>query len=168
LADIPQYMSLASATSALNLEFHATDVRPEIVEMARQAVRRDRVEVRLARLEEEPGAGFDVIHSSLLMHHLDPSDAIAMFREMARVARRAVIVNDLDRSALWLAAARLVGLFTRNRYTRNDAPLSVQRAYRPDELVALADQAGLVEQARYWTWPRYRYAIVFRHRDNSG
>jgi hypothetical protein len=62
-----------------------------------------------------------------------------------------------------LAARVLTRLTTRNAYTRNDAPLSVQRAYRPNEIVDLARKAGLAEHARDWTWPRYRYAITFRH-----
>ena len=58
---------------------------------------------------------------------------------MHRVARVGFIVNDLRRSrtghlAAWVAAR----LTTRNRLTRNDAPLSVLRAYTPDELAGLA------------------------------
>ena len=67
---------------------------------------------------------------------------MALLREMSRVAAKAVIVNDLDRGRHWLLGARvLTRLTTRNAYTRNDAPLSVQRAYRPDE-VRTARRAG--------------------------
>jgi 2-polyprenyl-3-methyl-5-hydroxy-6-metoxy-1,4-benzoquinol methylase len=162
--DIPLYMSRSTAYSDLGLEFEAIDIRPEIVAIARHTVRRHRVKVRLARLEAEPDGSFDVVHSSLLMHHLDPAQAIATLREMARVARRAVIVNDLDRTRRWLRLARLLArLLSTNRYTRHDAPLSVQRAYRPDELARLAKAAGLVEVSRLWTRPAYRYAITFVH-----
>jgi hypothetical protein len=97
-----------------------------------------------------------------VLHHLEPPEAVKLLREMARVAREAVIVNDLDRARPWLLGAQILSrLATRNRYTRHDAPLSVRRAYRPDELAALAKRAGLREGARLWTRPRYRYALVF-------
>ena len=67
-----------------------------------------------------------------------------LFREMARVARLGVVVNDLDRRRLGWVGAWLIGhLLTRNRYTRHDAPLSVRRAYRPDEMAAMLRDAGL-------------------------
>ena len=60
-----------------------------------------------------------------------PDEAVALLREMARVARLGVVVNDLDRRRLGWIGAWLIGhLLTRNRYTRHDAPLSVRRAYR--------------------------------------
>ena len=46
----------------------------------------------------------DVVHASLLLHHLDPRDAVIALREMRRVAREAVVVNDLRRGrcrSLW-------------------------------------------------------------------
>ncbi len=44
-------------------------------------------------------------------------------------------------------------LTTTNSYTRNDGPLSVRRAYRPNEVRQLAERAGLVEEARYRALP---------------
>ncbi len=80
----------------------------------------------------------------MLLHHLDPTVAVAVLAEMARVARRGVVVNDLVRGRLaWLGAWLLTRLRTRNRYTRYDAPLSVRRAYTVAELTALLAAAGL-------------------------
>ena len=115
------------------------------------------------RIDEADGS-FDVVHSSMLLHHLEPPDAVAMLHEMARVARRAVVVNDLDRTQRWYILARLLSrVATGNPYTRNDAPLSVRRAYRPRELEQIASRAGLALEETYWTRPAYRYALVFRH-----
>ena len=68
---------------------------------------------------------------------------------MGRVARRGIVVNDLLRGrGAWLGAWLLSHLATRNRYTRNDAPLSVRRAYTASELMSLVAAAGLrVESA---------------------
>jgi SAM-dependent methyltransferase len=89
-------------------------------------------------------AGADVVTMSLTLHHLPPEAAVATLREMRATARTAVIVNDLLRTRLSLV---LVWLATRllrcHPVTRHDGPLSVRRAYSPDELRRLAGRAGL-------------------------
>jgi ubiquinone/menaquinone biosynthesis C-methylase UbiE len=101
-------------------------------------------------------ASFDVAMCNLTLHHCDPSEAVALLRELRRVARLSPVVTDLRRSRVgWAGAALLVSLFTRNRMTRHDAPLSVLRAYTPDEALDLARQAG-------WKNPRVRRTHFFR------
>jgi ubiquinone/menaquinone biosynthesis C-methylase UbiE len=162
--DIPRYLRRATAYRYPGIRITATDVRPDIVAIAERNARYPSFDVRLARTDriDEPDSSCDIVHASLVLHHLEPPEAVKLLREMARVAREAVIVNDLDRARPWLLGAQILSrLATRNRYTRHDAPLSVRRAYRPDELAALAKRAGLREGARLWTRPRYRYALVF-------
>jgi ubiquinone/menaquinone biosynthesis C-methylase UbiE len=87
---------------------------------------------------------FDVGHASLVIHHLEPLDAARFLRELSRVATVGVVVNDLIRSPLTVAGAWLTSrIFTANRYTRNDAPLSARRAYTGPELHDLVHAAGL-------------------------
>jgi ubiquinone/menaquinone biosynthesis C-methylase UbiE len=85
---------------------------------------------------------FDLVMCSLALHHLAPAEAVQALREMARVGAY-VIVSDLRRSrAAWLAAHALLPLITRNRFTLHDGPISVRRAYTPDEVRSMAQQAG--------------------------
>jgi ubiquinone/menaquinone biosynthesis C-methylase UbiE len=171
-ADIPRDLLKRAAQRRAFLRIVATDSRSEIVELAQ------RWSVGVPRLSFGVAAGaaiaaadgdFDVAHASLVLHHLEPPDAVALLTEMARVARRAVIVNDLERGRLWLVGAWLLSrVATRNRYTRHDAPLSVRRAYSQAEMVALAASAGLRPVARYRARPPYRYALVFAHRTAHG
>jgi ubiquinone/menaquinone biosynthesis C-methylase UbiE len=100
---------------------------------------------------------FDAAYTVLTLHHFDDDAAVALLREMARVVRRLVIVNDLHRSrAAWLGARALaVSVWKDNRLTRNDGPLSVLRAYKPVELLALAERAGLKR-------PTVRHRVAFR------
>lgn len=164
-ADIPRALRRQTAYRNPSLEIVATDVRPEIVSVARELARRSPAfEVGLVApgLADHDDRSFDVVHASLLLHHQEPPQAVELLREMARVATRAVIVNDLDRAWRWWAGAWLLTrVATANRYTRHDGPLSARRAYRPDELAELAAQAGLVEEARYRARPGYRYAMAF-------
>jgi ubiquinone/menaquinone biosynthesis C-methylase UbiE len=167
LADIPRALVARASAAGLRLQVVATDTRPEIVALARDHVADvPGITVELGSPVGIGAAGksADVAHCSLVLHHLEKEDAVALLREMARVSSRAVIVNDLDRGRVWwLLAWLLTRVTTLNRYTRNDAPLSVRRAYRPDEVRSMAAAAGLREVARYWSFPRYRYALVFAH-----
>ena len=87
---------------------------------------------------------FDFVLCALTAHHLDAPGVVALLREMGRVARRAVVVTDLERSWPALAGVWLVAhVAIRSRLTRHDGPLSVRRSYTVAELSALAQQAGL-------------------------
>jgi hypothetical protein len=90
-----------------------------------------------------PGAA-DVVTASLLLHHLEPDAAARSLSEMRAAARLGVVINDLLRNRVTLALVWLVTrLFTRHPFARHDGPLSVRRAYSPDELRALAARGGM-------------------------
>jgi ubiquinone/menaquinone biosynthesis C-methylase UbiE len=85
---------------------------------------------------------FDLVTCNLALHHFDPADAVRALAEMGRVGRD-VIVNDLRRSVLgWMLACAVFPIFTSNRLTLHDGPLSVLRAYSPDEVSVFARDAG--------------------------
>jgi 2-polyprenyl-3-methyl-5-hydroxy-6-metoxy-1,4-benzoquinol methylase len=145
------------------------DSRPEIIAEAVRAhlahETDDRLELQIGdgRSLPYPDRSFDVAHSSLLLHHLDPAGAVELLREMGRVARLGVVVNDLHRGRLaWLGAWLMSHLLTGNRYTRHDAPLSVRRAYRVPEVTDLLRRAGLtpVRTIRGAFGQRYAIAAV--------
>ncbi len=153
-ADIPVALLDEARATGRRLVVTATDDRPEILDAAR------RLEPRLGAMTDltlcvADGASlpfadrtFDIAHSSLLLHHLEPTAAVEVLREMGRVARRGIVVNDLVRSRLaWIGAWLLSHLLTTNRYTRHDAPMSVRRAYTVAELTALIAAAGLRVEA---------------------
>lgn len=104
----------------------------------------------------------DVAACSLVLHHCAPEDACALLGEMRRVARLGVIVDDLLRSHLGYAGARLMAwALTGNALTRHDGPLSVRRAYTRPEIATLLRAAGLTA---LWqaTTPGYRTVIAAR------
>jgi 2-polyprenyl-3-methyl-5-hydroxy-6-metoxy-1,4-benzoquinol methylase len=105
----------------------------------------------------------DVTLCSLALHHFTEQDAVALLRELARVTRRALIVNDLRRSPTAYALIWLITRFCRNRMTRYDGPLSVRRAFTMDEVRALAQAAGL-QGARVLRQPFFRQALVWERR----
>jgi ubiquinone/menaquinone biosynthesis C-methylase UbiE len=166
-ADIPVMLLAHAARAGRELRVTAIDERSEVIEAARIA--RPGIET-IAGLELVVGDGrsipypdgaFDIAHTSLVVHHLDPADAVALLREMARVSRRGVVVNDLVRGRLYLAGAWLLShLVSGNRLSRNDAPLSVRRAYSRSELRALIDEAGLRIVGEVGGFAGHRVAIA--------
>jgi ubiquinone/menaquinone biosynthesis C-methylase UbiE len=91
------------------------------------------------------GAGWaDVVHAGLTLHHLEPDAAVPALRDMRRVCRGRLVVNDLTRTPLTLG---LVWLVTRllpvHWMSRHDGPMSVRRAYAPRELGDLFGAAGV-------------------------
>jgi ubiquinone/menaquinone biosynthesis C-methylase UbiE len=89
---------------------------------------------------------FDYAICSLFTHHFEDREVVAILREMARVARRRIFVIDLQRHPLAYYLYTTVGrLFLYNRLLREDGALSILRSFRPEEMMALAQRAGLSE-----------------------
>jgi ubiquinone/menaquinone biosynthesis C-methylase UbiE len=72
---------------------------------------------------------FDVVGCCLFLHHLEPPEIVAFVREALRVARHAVVINDLIRHPVHLLISRIGRPIYRSRITRHDAVASVRRAY---------------------------------------
>jgi ubiquinone/menaquinone biosynthesis C-methylase UbiE len=111
-----------------------------------------------------PNGSFDFVSASLLLHHFRDPDVVRLLGEFGRVARRAVLVNDLERHWFPLAFVRASApLFARSRLTRYDGPASVRQAFRPEELQNLAKRAGFqhVTVRRHRPW--FRLSLVARH-----
>jgi len=166
-ADIPVALLADARWRGRTVEVTAVDNRPEILAAARLARPvLDRVPgLRLGLVDSTrlPYASetFDIGHTSLVLHHLDEDAAVRFLAELGRVSRRGVVVNDLQRGRLaWLGAWLLGRLLTRNRFTRDDAPLSVRRAWTLDEMEVLLGRAGLRPIARRRDILGHRYAVV--------
>jgi SAM-dependent methyltransferase len=109
----------------------------------------------------------DFFISSLFLHHLSPEQIIALLRETARCVRRAVVMSDLVRGSLPHIAFNLTRpVFARHPITFHDGLLSIRRAYRPDELLALACEAGLPQARVHLRFP-WRMTLVIEQSEVS-
>lgn len=137
--------------------WHVTgiDVNREVLAVAQRRIRPEGVTLVEADARALPFAdgAFDVAHCSLLVHHLDPRDAVQVLREMRRVARLGVVVNDLRRGVLPLAVTAVsMAALARSPVTRADGLASVRRAYTLVELDQLLADAGLRSTWRSAGW----------------
>ncbi len=88
---------------------------------------------------------FDYVFCSLFLHHLDDEQAVAMLREMGRIARKKIFVIDLNRSPVAYYFYKLVGSLFLQRFTLEDGALSILRSRSPGELRSLAERAHLTD-----------------------
>jgi len=86
---------------------------------------------------------FDLVGSSLFVHHLQPDELLRFAGEGLRVARHAFVINDLVRHPLHLALSYAGLPLYRSRLTRHDAPASVRRAYTVAEMKDILEGAGI-------------------------
>jgi ubiquinone/menaquinone biosynthesis C-methylase UbiE len=166
-ADIPLALIEAWRRRGRELAVLAIDSRPEILAAAsiacHEVLTTPGLTLRLGDGTSLPfeDRSFDIVHTSLVLHHLEPGDAVSLIREMARVARIGVVVNDLARGRFaWLGAWVLVHVGTRNRFTRHDGPLSVRRAYSVAEARDLLTDAGLRILHEEHAFMGHRWAIA--------
>ena len=103
---------------------------------------------------------FDIVLCSLAIHHFSREDAVSILRNMARLSRVGFIVNDLNRSWLGAWTAWLyTHATTRNPMTLYDSYYSVLRAFTPDELTWMAQEAG-IRKFSVQTRPFFRLVLV--------
>lgn len=106
----------------------------------------------------------DFVIASQVLHHLEPDVAVRWIRELDRVARRAVVIADLRRTRVAMAAVWLVSFpLGLHPVTRRDAVLSLRRGYTGAELDAILRSAGV--SPVIWRSPIARLVAVWETSD---
>jgi ubiquinone/menaquinone biosynthesis C-methylase UbiE len=146
-ADIPLAVADQFRSRGVELSITGVDLSERILRLLREKLN---VNTRMTLVRGDalslPFANnsFDFVTASLFLHHFREDDAVRLLREFSRVARRAVIINDLVRDLVPYYFTRLTGpLLAKSYLTRNDAPVSVLRGFTSKELNRLALKAGL-------------------------
>lgn len=152
--------------AGLPIEVHGCDRSRVALDHARaSAARADVSTVEFHELDviREPlPAGFDVICSSLFLHHLSEVEAVSLLERMAGATRHTVLVSDLRRTTLghFLAWAGC-RLLSRSPVVHADGTRSVRAAFTTAEARALAAQAGLADASLSEHWPQ-RFVLHWR------
>lgn len=104
-------------------------------------------------------SSFDLVSSSLFVHHLEPAEVRRFVNEGLRVGRLAVLLNDIRRHPVHLGLVYAGMPLYRSRLTRHDAPISIHRAYTPAEMRDLLGQTAAA-QVDLRTFYLYRMGII--------
>jgi 2-polyprenyl-3-methyl-5-hydroxy-6-metoxy-1,4-benzoquinol methylase len=97
--------------------------------------------------------GFDVVTSSLFLHHMSWKQAISVLRKMRDTARL-LVISDLRRSAFGYALAHAAcRVLTRSPIVRYDGPQSVASAFTLSEMRELCREAEMPDAIVRRAWP---------------
>ena len=102
----------------------------------------------------------DIVHCSLFCHHLKDAEVKQLFIYIREHVREGFVINDLHRH--WFAYYSikfLTRLLNGSLLVKNDAPLSVLRGFKKNELKKLLKEAGINDATVKWNWA-FRYLIV--------
>lgn len=139
------------------------DISETAIQFATQRAQQRQVQVSFVQndvLNEELPQGFDLIYSSLFLHHLKSEEMIHVLKSMRRSASHCVVINDLLRSSLGYALAKWgIRILTRSKVCHVDGPLSVEAALTLDEVRSVAEQAGWNDIDLRRCWPE-RFLMV--------
>jgi SAM-dependent methyltransferase len=147
-ADLPLAITRWARRHGRAATITAVDVHPQIAGVASRRTTGEAA-VRVAVADglhlPFPEGAFDVALLSLTLHHFDGAGQLRILTELARVVRCRIIVGELHRTRLSYLGARLLAgtVWRADPLTRHDGPMSVLRAFRPEELQTLATKAGL-------------------------
>jgi len=148
----------------LRMEIFGADASMTAVEHAQTNAQSAGAAVEFFQLDvvrSELPEGFDVITSSLFLHHLHEEHAVALLRKMGQAARRMMLINDLLRCRTGHLLAWFGGrLLSRSPVVHADAPASVAAAFTMDEARLLAEKAGLPSATFEWRWP-WRFLLAW-------
>ena len=104
----------------------------------------------------------DIIVASLFCHHLNTmqmNDFLTFIRTHVRIG---AVINDLERSRIaYYGIKILTQIFSKSRYTKNDAPLSVLRGFEMAEWRQLLKNNGIKHYTLKWKWA-FRHLILIQ------
>jgi len=104
----------------------------------------------------------DIIHASLFLHHLTDESIIEFLKNAVKHATIGVVINDLHRHPLaYYSIKWITRLFPSSYLVRNDAPLSVWRAFSRKEIEKFCLKAQVTEYSITWHWA-FRWLLVIK------
>ena len=101
-----------------------------------------------------------IIFSSLFCHHFSRKELVEQFSWMQQHSSMGFVINDLHRQPLaYWSIKLLTAVFSSSYLVKNDAPLSVLRAFKKPELRELLNKACVPVFSIQWKWA-FRYLVV--------
>lgn len=163
--DIPISLWKKARKKGVLLEIAACDKSLQAVKFARARARDNGAQVHFFTLDihhDEIPDGYDILISSLFLHHLQNQEAVHFLRRMAKQAKRLVLVNDLARTVPGLVLAFLgTRLLTASPIVHTDSVRSAQAAFSIPEIKKAIDEAGLCQAHVERRWPS-RFLLIWK------
>jgi ubiquinone/menaquinone biosynthesis C-methylase UbiE len=144
----------------------ALDIKPLHFRFAPRSLHRVVGDVRALPF---PDGAVDVVTASLFLHHFDADELPIVLADLFRLARRALVVNDLHRAAVpYLFGRAFFPVLFRSPVSVEDGLVSIRRAFRPDELRRAFEAAGIPRVRIRRSFPYRLLAVAARTDADSG
>ena len=143
-ADIPRAVLRWADRRGQEVRITALDLHARTIAEARRESPDRRLSIVRADALDLPfrDGSFDYAMTNMFLHHLDDDQIVTVLKNMARVARRGIIVADLIRNRRAYAWITLLTLLA-NPMVKHDGRASVAQALTHEEVLALRDRAGI-------------------------
>jgi 2-polyprenyl-3-methyl-5-hydroxy-6-metoxy-1,4-benzoquinol methylase len=141
------------------------DANPFIISFAKKNLR-DYPEIEFQALDifsaDFQRQKFDIVIGTLFYHHFSNDQLTEFFRNIKNNVAIGFIINDIHRHWLAYHSIRiLTQAFSKSSMVKYDAPLSVLRAFRKNELTDVLKNAGIENFEVRWKWA-FRWQVVAR------
>ena len=131
------------------------DIASEAINFAEHQPRPHNVEFRWIPTPQLdfPPKSFDVVTCSLVLHHLADNEIVQFLKEAVKIARHAVIINDLHRHPMASWSYKIISpMLFPNRMVIHDGLLSIQRSFTKEDLEKYFHAAGLPKKDVDLSW----------------
>ncbi len=104
----------------------------------------------------------DVLIGTLFFHHFSQQQLSLFFSELKKQVRIGIVINDIHRHALaYYSIKILTNLFSKSAMVKFDAPLSVLRAFKKNELTEMLTNAEMQNYSIQWKWA-FRWQVIMK------
>ena len=153
--DVLRHLDSWSKRKGINLNLHGTDANPNVVDYA-QTHSPSYIDYIAADAFEEEGyleVQPDIIIATLFNHHFTLAENQQLLKLWLKHSKVGVVLNDLQRGAIpYYSIKLLTALLSKSVMVKNDAPLSVARGFKHNEIKSLLEQSGASKHYLYWKW----------------
>jgi len=147
----------------LKMNLIGIDANPNIIEFAKRN-QKDYPHIRFQTCnifsEEFRNQKYDVVIGTLFYHHFSHEQLVHFFKQLKRQVAIGFIINDIHRH--WLAYYSIKALtraFSKSSMVKYDAPLSVLRAFKKQELLKIMDESFAENFSIRWKWA-FRWQVI--------
>jgi 2-polyprenyl-3-methyl-5-hydroxy-6-metoxy-1,4-benzoquinol methylase len=110
--------------------------------------------------EKFASENYDIATATLFCHHFTDEELIRLLTQLKNQVKVGIVINDLHRH--WFAyysIKMLTSWFSKSYLVKNDAKLSVLRAFRKKELENILHLSGIKKYKIRWGWA-FRWKVI--------
>ncbi len=149
----------------MKIKLIGIDANPYIIEFAKKNLaHQPHIQFRAMNIfsKDFQNEKFDIVLGTLFYHHFTNEQLISFFTQLKNNVKIGFVINDIHRH--WLAYYSikfLTRVFSRSEMVKYDAPLSVLRAFKKDELIQILKAAKIGRFTVGWRWA-FRWKVLVK------